>query len=256
MIGSTWVRAHRFLFLKSFLGLLLMANISSAAILPLGDEENAWSDMPFISGVTGDFTGGTLTLAAAEQFTSLELGSQFGPNLPATDGRHYGTGGTIGSVFKASLSLSGVGISPSGTVSSGGSLVITYETGVPASLAGLEQHYGIDDDDPLLTGTVVEVLMDATGDDTLDILFEINPSPALSPLQQLNPILNIPFSTNGLGLIRIGRPAGLPADFSGDFSLDGGTLNVFGIPEPSSIALGLLGLALTTIKRKPRRENS
>jgi hypothetical protein len=134
------------------------------------------------------------------------------------------------------LSVSGAEIQNDGTVTDGGSVTITYVNGVPATMAGLAKDYGVVPNDILLQGTVLEVLLEATGDDTLDVLFSVSGG----ALQNVNPALGTNFAPTNLALLRIAGVA-LPADFSQCFDLSGATIDVLSIPEPSSVMLCLLG---------------
>ena len=88
--------------------------------------------MAFPTGVTGSFNAGTqiLTIGASPS-NDLELGPQFGPS---NIGRHYGTGGTLGGPFGATLSVAGVTIQPDGSVSAGGTLTVTLNGSAPGSI--------------------------------------------------------------------------------------------------------------------------
>jgi hypothetical protein len=206
--------------LVAMLAIVFDSGKASASILGLG-EQDEWSDMAFPTGVTGDFTGGVLTLSASPS-NSLEIGGEFGPSNP---GRHYGTLGTLGGPFGATLNVSGVVIAPDGTVTTGGSVVITFNGG------SLAADYGIAPGAVLLSGTVLEVMLDAMGDNTLDILFSISGG----ALQTNNPASNVGvFSSVNLGLLRVSEIM-LPSDFSGDFSLNGATVDVFGATPEASI---------------------
>ncbi len=210
-------------------------------------EQDAWSDFAFPAGVTGSFDAGTLQFTvSASPSNDLELGGEFGPS---NAGRHYGSGGTIGSAFSASLSVSGVEIQSDGTVTNGGTVSVVFNAGAPDSVGA---DYGVAGGGSLLTGTVLGVLMDATGSDTLDVLYQItggalqNPNPELGP----DPVV---FSSANLGLIRIaGGGITLPADFSQNFSVDNATVNNFGIPEPGTVILALLGGSVVLLSRKER----
>jgi hypothetical protein len=212
-----------------------------AAILPLPTEQDSWSDMAFSTGVTGSFNAGSKTLTIGGTPSSdLEIGPQFGPSNP---GRHYGTSGTLGNPFSATLSVSGVIVESNGTVSNGGSLSIVLDGSAPGSIG---DDYVIANGTPLLTGSVLEVLLDATGADTLDVLFSISGG----ALQNDNPDPNVGvFAPNSLGLLRIGGVA-TPAAWTSNFSLNGATINVLGIPEPSTMVLGLFGAAIGSIARR------
>jgi hypothetical protein len=197
--------------------------------------------MAFPGAVSGSYNAATNTLTlSASPSNDLELGAEFGPS---NIGRHYGNGGTLGSAFAATMSLTGVVIEDDGTVSNGGTLSVVYN-GPPAGGGNLGEDYGIGAGATLLAGTVLEVLLDATGDNTMDILFNITGG----ALQNVNPALGINFSPSGYGLFRMsGTP--MPSDFTASFSLEGSFINFHGIPEPNGMLLGLLGLGLTAVPR-------
>jgi hypothetical protein len=180
--------------------------------------------MAFPTGVSGNFNAGTKVLTVSgSPSNDLEIGSQFGPSL---SGKHYGTGGTLGGPFSATLSVTGVVIQSSGGVTNGGSVLITFNGGQPGSLG---TDYGIVPGNALLTGTVLGVQMDATGADTLDVLFAITGG----ALQNINGSLGTNFSPSNLGLLRFKSPSALPSDFSGSFTLPTGTtIDALGAPVP------------------------
>ena len=232
-------QARRCLIVSSLAALLLFATSASAGILPIGVEKDLWSDLAFPSGVSGGFDSGTMELTStASPSNALDIGLG-----TAID---YGSGGALGGAFSATLNVSGVLLQADGTVNNGGSVTVIYNGGVPNTFPGLALDYGLTGGETLLTGTVLEVLMDATGADTLDIAFSISGG----VLQTNNPTLGVPFSPVNLGIIRVSAPGGLPADFSTSFSFDSSTtINVLGVPEPSSIALGMLGVILMSMAR-------
>lgn len=198
---------------------------SLASFLMGKPEKDSWSDMAFPTGISGGFDAGTqqMTLTASPS-NDLEIGSEFGPS---NAGRHYGFSGTLGGPFSATLSISGVVIQPGGAVTNGGSLVITFNGSAPGSLG---DDYGIVPGNALLTGSVLEVLMDATGADTLDVLFGISGG----ALQTSNGSLGTNFSPSSLGLLRFKSQVPLPGDFSSSFTFASTTtLDVFGtiVPE-------------------------
>jgi hypothetical protein len=222
---------------------LIGVETAQAAVLPLPSELDAWSDMAFPSGVTGDYNSGlkTLTITGTPS-NDLEIGPEFGPSNP---GRHYGTSGTLGAAFSATLNLTSVVVESDGSVSSGGLVNIVHNGSAPGSIG---DDYGIIAGASLLSGSVVEVLLDATGDNTLDVLFSINGG----ALQNDNPDPNVGvFAPNGFGLLRIGGVA-MPSNWSGSFSLDGATVDVLGIPEPGAMTLAVLGGLLGYIGRRTR----
>jgi hypothetical protein len=221
----------------SIAAILGVANLASASILG-ALEEDSWSDMAFGGGVIGGFNSGTgLLTVSASPSNDLEIGGEFGPSNP---GRHYGTGGTLGGPFMAALSVSGVVIQPSGIVTTGGSVLITYNGSASGSIG---DDYGIVAGAALLTGTVLQVKLDATGDNTLDVLFSISGG----ALQNNNPSLGTNFSPDNVGLLRFaGSAITLPSDWSGDFSLNGATLDVLGaaVPEPRFATFAVFSLIL------------
>jgi hypothetical protein len=157
-----------------------------ASIFGIGvPEQDDWSDMAFPTGVSGSFASGTklLTIAASPS-NDLEIGSDFGPSNP---GRHYGTAGTLGNAFSATLNVRGVVVEPDGSITNGGSVPVTFNGSVPGSIG---DDYGIVAGAPLLLGTVLDVLLDAMGDNTLDILFSISGG----ALQNINPALGTNFA--------------------------------------------------------------
>lgn len=216
---------------------------AGAATLPLGAEHDSWSDMAFPSGVSGSYNSGSklLTITASPS-NDLEIGEEFGPG---NVGRHYGSGGTLGGAFSATLNVSGVVIETDGTVSSGGTVTVTFNGSAPGSIG---TDYGIVAGAPLLTGTVLEVLLDATGDNTLDVLFDISGG----ALQNDNPDPDVGvFAPNNRGLLRIAGVT-MPSSFSSTFSLNGATIDVLGIPEPGAMTLVLLGMVFACMAGSKR----
>jgi hypothetical protein len=233
--------------LLSQLVLIGWSRASCAGILPLPIEHDGWSDMAFPGAVSGSYNAAnnTLTLSASPS-NDLELGSEFGPS---NIGRHYGNGGTLGGAFAATMNLTGVVIENDGSVSNGGTLSVVYN-GPPAGSSNLAEDYGIGVGATLLAGSVLEVLLDATGDNTLDILFKISGG----VLQNVNPALDTNFAPNGRGLFRMSGVA-TPSNFTGSFSLEGSFINFHGIPEPEGVLLGMLATGLAASSRIPRRLN-
>jgi hypothetical protein len=245
--------------------LAIGSTTAMAAILPIGVEQDSWSDMAYASGVTGSFNSGTkiLTLNGFPS-NDLEIGEEFGPS---NAGRHYGTGGTLGGPFSANLSLTGVVVEADGSVSAGGTVQVTHEGSAPLSLMddyANTIHAGplvndtngggntTSDGDVLLQGTVLEVLLDATGDNTLDILVNITGG----ALQFDNPDPDVGvFAANGRGILRIAGVT-MPSNWSGNFSLNGATVDFLGIPEPGTLALGLLAMAFACAARRPQRNSN
>jgi hypothetical protein len=216
---------------------------AQSAILPLPGEQDDWSDMAFPSVVAGNFTSGVLSLTTS-QAGDLEIGAQFGPSNP---GRHYGTGGTLGGPFLATLTVSGVNIAANGAVTNGGTVLVTYNSGAPDSIG---TDYGIANGAPLLQGSVVDVLLDATGADTLDVLYAISGG----ALQTDNPDPNVGvYAPNNYGLLRISAASAIPSVWTGDFSFNGSTIDSFGIPEPGTFMLVSLAGLFISLSRSPRR---
>src|ERR1043165_247227 len=84
------------------LAVAIANNCARAADRPSSVEEDSWSDMSFPGNVSGSFNSATKTLAfSALPSNSLEIGSQFGPS---TSGANYGSNGTLGGPFSATLS--------------------------------------------------------------------------------------------------------------------------------------------------------
>jgi hypothetical protein len=179
----------------------------------------------------------------------LELGPEFGPSNP---GRHYGSGGTLGAAFSATLDVSGATIAPDGTVTNGGSLTIVHNGSAAGSLK--DDYAFTNGGNPLgaghvlLSGSILQVLLDATGDDTLDVLFSIDGG----ALQADSPALGTNFAPGGRGVLRIAGVA-MPSDFNASFSLNGATIDVFGVPEPGTMTLGLLSVAAFALLARSKR---
>ena len=208
------------------------STLQAASIIGL-PEGDAWSDMAFPTGVSGSYTAGTLDLSVtAFPSNSLDIG--------IGSANDYGVG--TPSPFGATLTLSGVEIGNDGTVIDGGLLSIVFNGGPP----GLGTDYGVGIGGSLLEGVVTEVQLGATGAGTLDIAFDITGG----GLQ--NPGVLGPFSTAAApqGLMRF-VGGGLPADWTADFSFNS-TLNVFGIPEPTSMVLMATVMTLFATGRKTR----
>jgi hypothetical protein len=201
---------------------------------------------------SGTYTAATDVLSLTTlEFNDLELGYQFGPGRPP--GRHYGTGGTLGGPFQTTLSIAGAVIAPTaddpmtafdeskyGTVTNGGTVTVTFNGGAVGSVG---TDYGVVAGNSLLTGTIVEALLDAEGDNTLDLLVSLSGG----ALQNPNPDLGINFAPRNLAVLRITRAAGLPSNWTETFSLTGATIDMLGIPEPSGVVLGLLGAIFAAI---------
>src|SRR5215212_9873540 len=151
-LGYMLDRFHsiRLLLLTAMLVVVFAISQPSMAAFVLGKPEiDAWSDMAF-PNISGAFNAGTKTLAlSGSPSNDLEIGSQFGPSNP---GRHYGTGGTLGGAFSATLSVTGVVIQTNGAVTNGGSVSIIFNGGAPGSLG---TDYGISGGSALLSGSVL-----------------------------------------------------------------------------------------------------
>jgi len=254
MCRLNWANACKCLVLLSYLSLGLGVQATSAALLPVGTEIDSWSDM-VLSGAAVDYDSGTgaFSIVRAAGGTQVEIGGEFGPGNPGT---HYGTGGTLGglgggSPFSASLDVSGVTVGAGGVVSAGGTITVTYEAPPEALFAGdLASDYGIDAGDTLLEGTILEVLLGATGTGTLDVLFSITGGALQTGVNSEPTLAGVPFSGVGLGVLRIaaGAPS-LPGDWSSSFSVASATMDVLGIPEPTSLGLALIA-GLYAISRR------
>ena len=210
------------------------STLQAASIIGL-PEGDAWSDMNFATGVSGSYTAGTLDLSiTAAPSNNLDIG--------VGTSADYGSGGSQGGAFAATLTVSGVDIANDGSVIDGGLVEIVFNGGAP----GVGTDYGVLPGGTLLTGVVTEVGLGATGAGTLDIAFDITGG----GLQ--NPGVLGPFSTAAApqGLMRF-VGGGLPADWTADFSFNS-TLNVFGIPEPTSMVLMATVMTLFATGRKTR----
>jgi hypothetical protein len=77
----------------------------------------------------------------------------------------------------------------------------------------------------------------------MDVLFEITGG----ALQSDNPDPDVGvFAPNSRGLLRIAGVT-MPSNWSGNFSINGATIDVLGIPEPGAMTLSLLGAAIGCI---------
>ena len=229
---------------------VLFTNKAEAAILPVGPEQDPWSDLALPGGVTGSYDSGTLDLVVSVGPTGadLEIGDEFGPSNPGT---HYGPFGTLGGSFGATLTVSGAQVDSSGTVTSAGTVTVLYN-GSPVLSIG--EDYGIGNGGSLLTGTVLEVLLDATGDNTLDVLWQVTGGALQAGTNSEATLAGVPFAPDGLGLLRFaGGGISLPSVWNTNFSLDGATLNVHGLPEPGSMALILLGAVFAATGRSKQK---
>jgi hypothetical protein len=234
-------------FASTLLTLLLLALRAESAVLPLGDEQDAWSDLSFSLASAGIYQDGFLTLGTSAVPADIEFGSAFGPSNP---GWHYGTTGTLGGTFSVSLAISRLQIAANGSVVNGNNSIVTlsYEGGSPGSLGS---DYGINIHRTLLLGRVQEVLLDAAGDNTLDILVTIL-SGDLQDVPNPDPNIGI-FAPNKLGLFRITAP-NLPSNWTSPFSFTNASLHAFGlVPEPTSAALVTFGFVAAPLLRHRRR---
>jgi hypothetical protein len=204
----------------------------------------------------GGYTAGSGVLTiTTQEFNDLELGNQFGPS---NIGRHYGTGGTLGGPVQTTLMVNNVVIQPTaddintafdeskyGTVTNGGSVLVRYDGSAAGSVGN---DYGIPVASVLLQGTVIEALLDANGDNTLDLLVALQ-TPGGGALQNPNPDLGINFAPANLAVLRITRAAGMPSDWTQSFTLTGAAIDMLGIPEPSAVLLALSASALALLRR-------
>ena len=216
----------------SALALLVLCHPSRAAFQFGAVEELSWSDMAFTS-VTGSYNTGTKLLTAGGGSSDLELGGTFGPGFP---GRHYGTSGTLGGPFSATLSMTGVVVQSNGNVTGGGNVTVTFNGSAPQSIG---DDYGIVSGAPLLSGTVLGLQLNATGSGTLDVIFAISGG----ALQNFNAGAGTNFAPGNLGMMRFGSRTPPNGDFTTGFSLNGSTMNLFGspIPEPQYATLICFG---------------
>ena len=230
-----------------FVGLicvLLVPPPAYSAALPLGDEQNAWSDL-LLPSATGVFDTGTLTIFTNTVPGDLEIGSQFGPSNP---GSHYGPTGTLGGTFNASFSISRLHVTPAGIVPDQDSIVGTsYQGGAAGSLGS---DYNMGTGRTMFRGTASEVLLDAAGDNTLDILFTITGGDLQELPNTQAPLLG-KFAPGNLALIRITAP-NLPSNWSSNFQFTASSLHIFGIPEPATYLLACLaGLFILLARSRP-----
>jgi hypothetical protein len=226
-------------------GLVLSPQVRSA-VLPLGDEQQSWSDLllPSASGFF-DTVGRTLTIGtgATAVPADLEIGSEFGPTSP---GWHYGTTGTLGGTFSVGLGITRLHVSPSGAVTDSDSIItLSYGGGSTGSLG---TDYGIGTSRTLLRGIAPEVLLDAAGDDTLDILFSIT-SGDLQDLPNTQAPQLGKFAPGNLGLIRITAP-NLPSNWSSNFTFTATSVHIFGIPEPGSLGMFVIAICTSLTSRR------
>jgi hypothetical protein len=234
--------------LCAVLTVLVLSPRTAFAVLPLGNEQDAWSDLllPSASGVF-DAAGLTMGTGSTPLSADLEIGSQFGPTSP---GWHYGSTGTLGGTFSVGVGISRLHINSSGVVTDSDSIITVSYGGGSAGSVGTD--YGTSTGRTLLRGTALEVLLDAAGADTLDILFSI----AFGDLQDL-PNTQAPllpkFAPGNLGLIRITAP-NLPSSWTSNFNFTATSLHVFGlVPEPGTCLLACLaGLFLSPARWRNR----
>lgn len=217
---------------------------AQSAALPLGDEQNFWSDMLLSSGF-GGFDNGLLTISSLPGPANLEIGSQFGPS---DSGWHYGPSGTRGGATSARLIISRLFLNPDGTLKNNESLVTLSYGGNSARALG--EDYGLTSGTALLRGKVTEVLLDAAGDDTLDILFTITGGALQEPPNSVSSIGQ--FSPTNVGVFRFTAP-NLPSNWSSNFEFDTTSLHVFGIPEPRTFLFACFAGILVPLVRSPRQ---
>jgi hypothetical protein len=220
------------------------------AALPLSDEQDAWSDMllPAASGVFDTAGPRTLTVSTNTVAGDLELGAQFGPSNP---GSHYGPSGTLGGTFNVSFSISRLHVTATGAVADAESILILQYQGGSAGSLGTD--YGINTGRSLLRGTALEVLLDAAGDNTLDILFAITSGDLQELPNQQAPLLG-KFAPGNVGLVRITSPD-LPSNWTSNFTFTASSLHVFGlpVPEPASCVIGNLAVLSILLVRTRHR---
>jgi len=264
-LKPTWAIAQRCLAVctLTILGALGSGSLASASLLPV--EQDSWSDI-VIGGSNVIYDGSTLTATRVSQATQIEIGGEFGPGNPGT---HYGPGGTLGAIDPlfmpnpltgnspvfVSFDLSGVDINSSGVVTDGGSLTVTY-TGPPAGMfpGDFADDYGIGIGATLLEGTVIEVLISGIGGSVLEVLFDITGGVLQTGTNSEPSLAGVPFATTGRGALLFASTA-FPADWSNPFTVNSPTMDLFGIPEPSSMGLGMIGVILTMVRRSRRRED-
>jgi hypothetical protein len=219
----------------------LAASVFSATSAQAGlidfAEQIPWSDLSYPNIDSGDFDIDTQTLTInTTEASFLELGAQYGPP-PASSGHHYGSSGSLGATIITTLSVSGVQLDANGNViNDGGEVKVTFN-GPPANGTNFASHYGVVNGSVLLLGKVLQAKLDPTGTgaDTMNILFSIDSG----ELQEPNSQNGLVFAPAALGMLHIGGIT-LPASFSADFDFSDGSLDLYGIPEPGSLALGAL----------------
>lgn len=174
----------------------------------------------------------------------LEIGPQFGPSNP---GWHYGTTGTLGGTFSVGLGITRLHVSPTGVVTDSDTIItLSYGSGATGSLG---TDYGIGGGRTLLRGVATEVLIDAAGEDTLDILFSILGGDLQELPNQQAPLGK--FAPGNVGLIRITAP-NLPSNWTSNFNITATSLHVFSIPEPGTCLLACFAGLFMPLARLPR----
>jgi hypothetical protein len=120
-------------------------------------------------------------------------------------------------------------------------MILQYQGGSAGSLG---TDYGINAGRSLLRGTALEVLLDAAGDNTLDIRFAITSGDLqLLPNQQAPQLGK--FAPGNVGLVRITAPE-LPSNWTSNFNFTATSIHVYGLPEPGTCLLACLaGLFLS-----------
>jgi hypothetical protein len=220
---------------------LSAASTQAEAGVAFGEEIDAWSDMAFPTGVSGEYStsSGALKLTASPS-NALELGAEFGPSNP---GNHYGSG-TAGGKFVAKLNLTEVVIGPDGSVISPGSFNVLLAYSVAE---GLGDDYGILPTTwntlpaALLLGEVRDVMFN-----TITATFDVVISLTGGALQNPPASLGLPkFSITDTAVLRLKGAGITSSSYSGTgFNFSGATLDVLGVPEPFSIFV-FAGMVLT-----------
>ena len=208
------------------LSLAFFAQSAQAGLLPF-EKKDSDSDFSVLAGVSGsyDFASDVLTLTG----TSASLDE--GPG----SGNDY-TG------FGALMSLTAE-IANDGSIFDVGSFELKY-LGPPSST--LAVAYGLSASDVMLSGHVVEVLLESSS--TMQVAVEI--TGGNSGLVDLFTDPSIPW----VGLKVTVPGADLPSNFDSDTGsyalVSQTTIDIVGpIPEPSSVVLGLAGTFLALVGR-------